>query len=90
MRSTLIGLGMLASALVGLGYALWVLTYDAPIHFHLLFADYPNPNGHGLKGVVVTTPELLLHLAVAVVCAGLAVRLWRALRRLDQDGGRGL
>ena len=83
MRAALLGLGMVAFALVGLGYAFWVLTNDAPIHFHLLFADYPNPNGHGLKGVVVSTPELLLHTGLAVTCLALAFWLWRALRRLD-------
>lgn len=83
MRPALLGIGMVACTLVGLGYAFWVLSYDAPIHFHLLFADDPSPNGHGLKGVVVSTPELLVHTVVGAVCLWLAVRLWRALRRLD-------
>ena len=83
MRAASLGISTIAFALVGLGGAFWVLTYDAPIHFHLLFADYPNPNGRGLKGAVVSTPELLGHAAVASVCLGVAVLLWRALRRLD-------
>lgn len=69
-----LGLGALMLLVAGLGYALWIATYDLPIHFGWMFVDYPDPlhPGH-LKGVRVSTSELLLKSTVAAtaLAAGL-------------------
>lgn len=72
---------MVICALVGL---VNVVTYDVPVHFGLVYADYPDPDRPGhLKGAVVSTPELLIHALLVVALFGAAGWFWRCLRKLD-------
>lgn len=67
---------VIGAVVAGCALAFVAVTYDAMIHFGLLFVDYPNPNGHGLKGVTVSTPELLLKILAAAACFFVAYLIW--------------
>ena len=84
MRPHLQGLAMVACALVGLGFAVNWVTIDVPIYFGFLHADYPNPDGPGLKGVLVSTPEFLAKAMLTVALLALAVWFHRCLRKSDR------
>jgi len=75
---------MVACALGALGVALHVIVIDAPLRFGLLFADFPDPDRPGhLKGVIVSTPELLAKALLAVALLVAATWLWRQMRKPD-------
>lgn len=45
----------------------YVVLYSAPLHFGLLFADAPDPARPGhMKGVTVSTPEFMGHVALLI------------------------
>lgn len=75
---------MVACALVGLGFAVNWVTIDVPIYFGFLHADYPNPDGPGLKSVLVSTPEFFGRAMLTIALLGSAVWFYRCLRKLDR------
>ena len=84
MRPHIQGLSMVVCALVGLGLAFNVVTLDVPVHFGLLYVDYPDPDRPGhLKGMAISTPELLVKTLLVVALFAAAACLWRGLRKSD-------
>lgn len=63
-------------ALAGLGIIVHILLLEAPIHFGILYADYPDPSRPGhLKGLTVSTLELSAKTMLALVTLSLAALL---------------
>ncbi|HEY3780483.1 MAG TPA: hypothetical protein VGL56_05325 [Fimbriimonadaceae bacterium] len=82
MGRYLLGLLMIVCGLIGLNQAYELVTYDALLCFHFLFVDYPDPERPGhLKGVIVSTPEILLKTLVTAAFLGATVWIYRRLRK---------
>lgn len=75
---------MIVCGLLGLGLAFDVIVDKAPIHFGWVFADAPDPRRPGhLKGVTVSTTELLTQTFLTIALISAAVWFWRKLREMD-------
>jgi hypothetical protein len=83
MRRHLQALGTGVFGVIGLGLTFVLVTIDAQVLFNNTYLDYPDPDGLGLKGVVVTLSEFWLKTALAIVCLCAAVWLYINLRKSD-------
>ena len=79
MGKSIAAAAFILCAPLALFFALGALLYQGMIYFHFLFVDYKDPDGRGLKGVIVTTPEFLRDLVIAMCVLTLVAMAWRSI-----------
>ena len=84
MRHHVYGIAMIVFCLIA-GFLLFeIVTVDFLVYIGALHGDFPDPNRPGhLKGIMVSTPEILLKVLIVAVCVVLASRCYRCMRVQD-------